>query len=98
MGTASTMACIIETMGLCLTNASCVPAVFAERLKLAEQTGEVAARIALKKIKTIKKINEELYKIIMSLGNWCHPLESCWLVASEKNSVKNCRGIIQSHG
>jgi dihydroxy-acid dehydratase len=68
MGTASTMACIIETMGLCLTNASCVPAVFAERLKLAEQTGEVAARIALKKIKTIKKINEaDIYNGLVTL-------------------------------
>lgn len=25
---------------------------------------------------------EELYKKIMSLGNWCHPLESCWLIVS----------------
>lgn len=68
MGTASTMACIIETMGLCLTNASCIPAVFAERLKLAEQTGEVAAKIALKKIKTIKKINEaDIYNGLVTL-------------------------------
>lgn len=48
MGTASTMACIIETMGLCLTDASCVPAVFAERLKLCEETGVIASKIALK--------------------------------------------------
>ena len=29
---------------------------------------------------------EELYKKIMFLGNWCHPLESCWLIASEKTA------------
>ncbi|MFX3621072.1 MAG: hypothetical protein ACE3JT_07550 [Acinetobacter radioresistens] len=29
---------------------------------------------------------EELYKKIMSLGNWCHPLESCWLIVSEKTA------------
>lgn len=29
---------------------------------------------------------EELYKKIMSLGNWCHPLESCWLIVSEKKA------------
>ena len=29
---------------------------------------------------------DELYKKIMSLGNWCHPLESCWLIASEKTA------------
>ena len=27
---------------------------------------------------------DELYKKIRSLGNWCHPLESCWLIVSEK--------------
>ena len=31
---------------------------------------------------------EELYKKIMSLGNWCHPLESCWLIVSEKQHHK----------
>lgn len=29
---------------------------------------------------------EELYKKIMSLGNWCHPLKSCWLIVSEKTA------------
>ena len=59
MGTASTIACIVEAMGLCLPNASCVPAVFSERLKLAEETGNVASLIALKKIKKIKKVTAD---------------------------------------
>ena len=68
MGTASTMACIIETMGLCLTDASCVPAVFAERLKLCEETGVIASKIALKKINKIKKITEDdIYNGIVTL-------------------------------
>ena len=29
---------------------------------------------------------DKLYKKIMSLGNWCHPLESCWLIVSEKTA------------
>ena len=58
MGTASTMACIVEAMGLCLTDASSVPAVFSERLKLSEETGVVAARIAKGTIKKIKKVTE----------------------------------------
>jgi dihydroxy-acid dehydratase len=72
MGTASTIACMVETMGLCLPDASCVPAVYAERLKLAEQTGEIAAKIANKKIKKIKKINEnDIYNalvVLLALG------------------------------
>ena len=72
MGTASTMACLVETMGLCLPDASSVPAVYSERLKLAEQTGEIAAKIANKKIKKIKKINEkDIYNalvVLLALG------------------------------
>ncbi|QXB84983.1 hypothetical protein I6L24_09165 [Acinetobacter lwoffii] len=29
---------------------------------------------------------DELYKKIQSYPNWCHPLESCWLIASEKTA------------
>lgn len=72
MGTASTVACLVETMGLCLPDASSVPAVYSERLKLAEKTGEVAAKIANKKIKKIKKINEkDIYNalvVLLALG------------------------------
>ena len=72
MGTASTVACLVETMGLCLPDASSVPAVYSERLKLAEQTGEVAAKIANKKIKKIKKITEkDIYNalvVLLALG------------------------------
>lgn len=68
MGTASTIACIVESMGLCLPNASCVPAVFSERLKLAEETGNIASKIALKKIKKIKKVNEnDIYNGLVTL-------------------------------
>ena len=68
MGTASTMACIVEAMGLCLTDASSVPAVFSERLKLSEETGVVAAKIAKGTIKRIKKITEaDIYNGLVTL-------------------------------
>ncbi|MGW4096444.1 dihydroxy-acid dehydratase [Mycobacterium sp. NPDC004974] len=47
MGTASTMAALIETMGLSLPGAATVPAVHADRLRVAERTGAVAARLAV---------------------------------------------------
>ena len=40
MGTASTMACLVETMGLSLPGSAAVPAVDAERSALAEQSGQ----------------------------------------------------------
>jgi dihydroxy-acid dehydratase len=46
MGTASTMACLTEAMGVCLPGTAAIPAVHAERLRAAEATGELAVRIA----------------------------------------------------
>ncbi|TVQ33923.1 MAG: dihydroxy-acid dehydratase [Geminicoccaceae bacterium] len=46
MGTASTMACLTEAMGLCLPGTAAIPAVHADRLRAGEATGELAVRIA----------------------------------------------------
>jgi dihydroxy-acid dehydratase len=51
MGTASTMACIAETMGASLPGAATIPAVHAERLRLAEASGARAAALATAPIK-----------------------------------------------
>lgn len=50
MGTASTMACLAEALGMMLPNSATAPAVFADRLRIAEQTGTEAVRIALEKV------------------------------------------------
>jgi dihydroxy-acid dehydratase len=47
MGTASTMACLTEAMGLCLPMGGSAPATSAERFRLAESTGREAARLAM---------------------------------------------------
>jgi dihydroxy-acid dehydratase len=46
MGTASTMACIAETLGMCLPGSAAIPAVHADRLRIAESTGARAVRLA----------------------------------------------------
>lgn len=46
MGTASTMACLTEAMGLCLPGTAAIPAVHADRLRAAEATGALAVAIA----------------------------------------------------
>jgi dihydroxy-acid dehydratase len=46
MGTASTMACVAETLGFTLPGAASVPAVFAEHSRLAVQTGRRAVELA----------------------------------------------------
>lgn len=47
MGTASTMACITETMGLSLPMSATIPASHAERIRLAEVSGKRAAQMAV---------------------------------------------------
>ena len=46
MGTASTMACLIEAMGLALPMSATIPAPHAERVRLAEASGRCAAAMA----------------------------------------------------
>ncbi|MDX6752036.1 dihydroxy-acid dehydratase [Geminicoccaceae bacterium 1502E] len=43
MGTASTMACLAEALGMALPGSAAIPAVHADRLRCAEETGLVAA-------------------------------------------------------
>jgi dihydroxy-acid dehydratase len=45
MGTASTMASVTEALGMCLPGSAAVPAVHADRLRIAEATGLRAARM-----------------------------------------------------
>jgi dihydroxy-acid dehydratase len=49
MGTASTMACITEAMGLSLPMSATIPAPHAERFRSAEASGKVAAAMAIAK-------------------------------------------------
>ncbi|MCK1546167.1 dihydroxy-acid dehydratase, partial [Bradyrhizobium sp. 179] len=50
MGTASTMACIAETLGMSLLGTAAIPAVHADRLVAAEETGKAAVRLIGTKI------------------------------------------------
>src|SRR3546814_3715723 len=46
MGTASTMACIAETLGMMLPGSAAIPAVHADRLRVAEASGMRAVAMA----------------------------------------------------
>jgi dihydroxy-acid dehydratase len=45
MGTASTIACMMEAMGMALPGAATIPAPHADRVRIAEATGKVAAAL-----------------------------------------------------
>ena len=72
MGTASTMACIAETLGMSLPGTAAIPAVHADRLRAAEATGKAAVElirrpITPKEIITRESVENAL-RVLLALG------------------------------
>jgi dihydroxy-acid dehydratase len=72
MGTASTMACLAEALGMILPGTAAIPAVHADRLRAAEATGEAAVRLigsglTPDKIVTEKSIENAL-RVLLAIG------------------------------
>lgn len=72
MGTASTMACIAEAMGMMLPNSATAPAVLAERRRLAEMTGAEAVRLGTQRIMPqqimTRQALENGLRVLLALG------------------------------
>jgi dihydroxy-acid dehydratase len=72
MGTASTMACIAETLGMCLPGTAAIPAVHADRLRAAEASGLAAARMIANPIRPSQVITEKsvenALRVLLALG------------------------------
>jgi dihydroxy-acid dehydratase len=72
MGTASTMACIAETLGMSLPGTAAIPAVHADRLRAAEASGAHAVRLIQNPIRpsqviTTKSVHNAL-RVLLALG------------------------------
>src|SRR5690606_8629088 len=59
MGTASTMACIAEALGMMLPKSATIPAVHADRLRAAEATGRQAVWLAQQKLTPDQIVTEK---------------------------------------
>lgn len=72
MGTASTMACIAETLGMSLPGTAAIPAVLAERLVAAEESGAVAVELIKRPIRPSEIITEKpvenAFRLLMAVG------------------------------
>tara|TARA_Y100000590_G_scaffold452771_1_gene596528 strand:+ start:27956 stop:29698 length:1743 start_codon:yes stop_codon:yes gene_type:complete len=72
MGTASTMACISEVLGIMLTGGAAIPAADSRRLALAEKTGKTAVEMVNKQIKIGEILSESAFynaiKVLLALG------------------------------
>ena len=72
MGTASTMACIAEALGLILPGTAAIPAVHADRLRAAEATGATAVKLigsdrTPDRIVNAKSVDNAL-RVLLALG------------------------------
>ncbi len=72
MGTASTMACIAETLGMSLPGTAAIPAVHADRLRAGEASGLAAARMIANPIRPSDVITEKsvenAMRVLLALG------------------------------
>src|SRR5689334_13534098 len=59
MGTASTMACLAEALGMILPGTAAIPAVHADRLRAAEATGAAAVRLIGSDLTPDRIVNEK---------------------------------------
>jgi dihydroxy-acid dehydratase len=59
MGTASTMACLAEALGMILPGTAAIPAVHADRLRAAEATGAAAVKLIGSQLTPERIVNEQ---------------------------------------
>ena len=72
MGTASTMACIAEVLGMTVPGGASPPAVTSDRMRIAEETGSIAVKVAREKL-TIDRILtpqafENAMRVLLAIG------------------------------
>ncbi len=68
MGTASTMACIVEALGLSIPSSAMVPSTDNELLRLAKKTGTLAVELAQKKLTILDILNPNALENAIRVG------------------------------
>ncbi|MCH8997488.1 MAG: dihydroxy-acid dehydratase [Proteobacteria bacterium] len=72
MGTASTMACMTEALGMMLPGGACIPAVQADRLRHAEASGTRAVAMAAEKLTPERVMTPKAFtnslRVLLALG------------------------------
>lgn len=72
MGTASTMACIAEALGMMAPGGASAPAVTADRIRVAERTGTLAVQIARERLTIDQVLTAEAFenamRVLLAIG------------------------------
>ncbi|HEX5328282.1 MAG TPA: dihydroxy-acid dehydratase, partial [Acetobacteraceae bacterium] len=88
MGTASTMACIAETLGMMPAGAASIPAVHADRLRAAEDAGRLAMQLVERPIRPSEIITEHAVenalRVLLALGGSTNALIHLTAIAGRR--------------
>jgi dihydroxy-acid dehydratase len=72
MGTASTMACLAEALGMTVAGAAAAPAVHADRLRVAEASGEAAVQLARRPLAPARVMTSQAFenalRVLLAIG------------------------------
>jgi len=72
MGTASTMACVAEALGIALPGSASAPAVTADRIRIAERSGATAVELAKSKLTPERILTEKAFenalRVLLAIG------------------------------
>ncbi|MBN8926725.1 MAG: dihydroxy-acid dehydratase [Rhodospirillales bacterium] len=88
MGTASTMACLTEALGMVPLGHGSIPAVHADRLRAAEAAGELAVRLITQPVRPSQVITaqsvENALRVLLALGGSTNALIHLTAVAGRR--------------
>ena len=87
LGTANTMCCLAEALGMSLPGSALIPAVYAERLRMAEETGKAIVNLAKNGVKakdiiTIESLRNAV-RVLMAIGGSTNAILHLTAVAAE---------------
>ncbi len=89
MGTANTMGCLAEALGMSLPDSACIPAVHADRLRLAERAGEAICDLVRQGVTTRRIIDRR------ALGN---AVKVCLAIGGSTNAVLHLSALAYEAG
>jgi dihydroxy-acid dehydratase len=96
MGTASSMACIAETLGMMIPGSASIPAVHSDRLVAAEETGQAAVALIHNPIRpdqliTVESVENAL-RVLMAIGGSTNAMVHLAAIAGRRNiRISNAR-------
>src|SRR5579883_3066020 len=97
MGTASTMACLAGTLGMMPAEHAAIPAVYADRLRAAEEAGRLAMRMVSHPVRPSQIITpqsvENALRVLLALGGSTNALIHLTAIAGRRGIAVDLRRL-----